>query len=117
MLSFATLSRTAVNVKSGPPSGEDLRMPGQLTAGAADVHHEHTLGVFRVGAADAVDQQPVLQVGRAEAGPAGGQPGELATVVLGAVPHPRDDLPRLTGYRGRVTGPVERAVGAQERGD
>ena len=43
-------------------SAEDLRVPAQLETGATDVHDEHALGVVGVAAANAVEQQAVLQV-------------------------------------------------------
>src|SRR6202012_4597127 len=94
--SFATLPISLANVKSSvipaPGSAKNLRVPAQLGTGAPDVHDEHPLGVVRVAAAQAVKQQPVLEVSDVQAGPVRREPGELPAVVLGGVPHPADDL-------------------------
>jgi len=47
------------------------------------VHDEHALGVVGVLAAQAVEQQAVLEVRRAQAPLASGELSELAAVMLG----------------------------------
>src|SRR6202034_1302943 len=92
--SFATLSISQLNVK-WPRSAEDLRMPAELKAGAADVHDEHALRVVGIVAADAIEVHAMLKVRGAQRGLMRGQPGELAPVMLGSIPQPADDVARL----------------------